>query len=191
MLLKNGVLKKIRNPLILIGNFFLLNLSHKIKFNLNKEQNKKPLEDQPNEKISISLGNSNIDTKNVENLEKKNIKPQNNFIKPVLIDNNLHKQFKNHFFSKIDLHGLTVDQAYQKLVEYFKTNYQKKNLLHIVVTGLGNKTDGEEFFTGKIRRQFPFWLNTEKFQFMIKSYSPCKIQHGGLGAFYIKLKSKG
>ncbi len=165
-------------------------MSHKIKFNLNKEQNKKPLEDQPNEKISISLGNSNIDTKNVENLEKKNIKPQNNFIKPVLIDNNLHKQFKNHFFSKIDLHGLTVDQAYQKLVEYFKTNYQKKNLLHIVVTGLGNKTDGEEFFTGKIRRQFPFWLNTEKFQFMIKSYSPCKKQHGGLGAFYIKLRTK-
>ena len=59
-----------------------------------------------------------------------------------------------------------------------------------VVTGLGNKTNGEEFFTGKIRKQLPFWLDTEKFQFMIKSYSPCKIQHGGLGAFYIKLKSK-
>ena len=61
---------------------------------------------------------------------------------------------------------------------FFKTGYD------------GNKTDGDEFFTGKIRRQFPFWLDTEKFQFMIKSYSPCKIQHGGLGAFYVKLKSK-
>ena len=190
MLSKNGVLKKIKNPPILIGSFFLLNLSHKIKFNLNKQQNKKPLEEQPNEKISISIGGPIDKKKKSDNLDKKNTKIKKIFSKPVLFDNNLYKQFKNQHFSKIDLHGLTVDQAYQKLIEYFSVNYKKKNLFHIVVTGLGNKTNGEEFFTGKIRRQFPFWLDTEKFQFMIKSYSPCKIQHGGLGAFYIKLKSK-
>jgi DNA-nicking Smr family endonuclease len=190
MLSKNGVLKKIKNPPILIGSFFLLNLSHKIKFNLNKQQNKKPLEEQPNEKISISINSSRETKKKIENIDNKNIKAKKILVKPVLLDANLHKQFKNHHFSKIDLHGLTVDQAHQKLIEYFSINYKKKNLFHIVVTGLGNKTNGEEFFTGKIRRQFPFWLDTEKFQFMIKSYSPCKIQHGGLGAFYIKLKSK-
>ena len=190
MLSKNGVLKKIKNPLILIGSFFLSNLSHKIKFNLNKQQNKKPLEEQPNEKISISINSSRETKKKIENIDNKNIKAKKILVKPVLLDANLHKQFKNHHFSKIDLHGLTVDQAHQKLIEYFSINYKKKNLFHIVVTGLGNKTNGEEFFTGKIRRQFPFWLDTEKFQFMIKSYSPCKIQHGGLGAFYIKLKSK-
>ena len=165
-------------------------MSHKIKFNLNKLQNKKPLEEQPNEKISISIGGSIENKKKSDNLDKKNIKAKKIFVKPVLLDNNLYKQFKNQHFSKIDLHGLLVDQAYQKLIEYFSVNYERKNLFHIVVTGLGNKTNGEEFFTGKIRRQFPFWLDTEKFQFMIKSYSPCKIQHGGLGAFYIKLKSK-
>ena len=190
MLSKNGVLKKIKNPPILIGNFFLLNLSHKIKFNLNKQQNKKPLEEQPNKKISISIGSSIETKKKSDNLDKKITKVKKIFSKPVLLDNNLYKQFKNQHFSKIDLHGLTVDQAYQKLIEYFSVNYKKKNLFHIVVTGLGNKTNGEEFFTGKIRRQFPFWLDTEKFQSIIKSYSPCKIQHGGLGAFYIKLKSK-
>ena len=190
MLSKNGVLKKIKNPPILIGSFFLLNLSHKIKFNLNQGQNKKSLEEQPNEKISISINSSRETKEKIENIDNKNIKAKKIPVKPVLLDNNLYKQFKNHHFSKIDLHGLTVDQAHQKLIEYFSINYKKKNLFHIVVTGLGNKTNGEEFFTGKIRRQFPFWLDTEKFQFMIKSYSPCKIQHGGLGAFYIKLKSK-
>ena len=165
-------------------------MSHKIKFNLNKQQNKKSLEEQPNEKISISIGGPIENKKKSDNLDKKSTKIKKIFSKPVLLDNNLYKQFKNQHFSKIDLHGLTVDQAYQKLIEYFSVNYKKKNLFHIVVTGLGNKTNGEEFFTGKIRRQFPFWLDTEKFQFMIKSYSPCKIQHGGLGAFYIKLKSK-
>ena len=183
-------MKKIKNPLILIGSFFLLNLSNKIKLNLNKQQNKKSLEEQPNEKINISIGGSSENKKKIINLDKKNTKAKRFFSKPVILDNNLYKQFKNQHFSKIDLHGLSVDQAHQKLIEYFSINYKKKNLFHIVVTGLGNKTNGEEFFTGKIRRQFPFWLDTEKFQFMIKSYSPCKIQHGGLGAFYIKLKSK-
>ena len=165
-------------------------MSHKIKFNLNKQQNKKPLEEQPNEKISISISRSKENKYKIQNIDKKNAQTKNISVKQVLLDNNLYKQFKNHHFSKIDLHGLTVDQAHKKLIEYFSINYKKKNLFHIVVTGLGNKTNGEEFFTGKIRRQFPIWLDTEKFQFMIKSYSPCKAQHGGLGAFYIKLKSK-
>ena len=160
MLSKNGVLKKTKNPLILIGSFFLSNLSHKIKFNLNKQQNKKPIEEQPNEKISISINSSRETKKKIENIDNKNIKAKKILVKPVLLDTNLHKQFKNHHFSKIDLHGLTVDQAHQKLIEYFSINYKKKNLFHIVVTGLGNKTNGEEFFTGKIRRQFPFWLDT-------------------------------
>ncbi len=163
-------------------------MSHKIKFNLNKKQTKKQLEEQPNEKISISISSSKENKSEI--YEKKITKAKKILIKPVLLDNNLYKQFKNNHFRKIDLHGLTVDQAHQKLVEYFSFNYSMKNLFHIVVTGVGNKTNGEEFFTGKIRRQFPFWLDTEKFQFMVKSYSPCKIQHGGLGAFYIKLKTK-
>ena len=165
-------------------------MSHKIKFNLNKKQTKKQLEELPNEKISISISSSKENKNKSEIYEKKITKAKKILIKPVLLDNNLYKQFKSNHFRKIDLHGLTVDQAHQKLVEYFSFNYSKKNLFHIVVTGVGNKTNGEEFFTGKIRRQFPFWLDTEKFRFMIKSYSPCKIQHGGLGAFYIKLKTK-
>ncbi len=164
-------------------------MSHKIKFNLNKQQSKKSLEELPNDKISISISSFSESKNKSENIDKKNTKEKKILVKPVLLDNNLYKQFKNHQFSKIDLHGLTVDQAHNKLIEYFSINYKRKNLFHIVVTGLGNKKNGEEFFTGKIRRQFPFWLDTEKFQFMIKSYSPCKIQHGGLGAFYIKLRS--
>ena len=122
-------------------------MSHKIKFNLNKQQNKKPLEEQPNEKISISINSSRETKKKIENIDNKNIKAKKILVKPVLLDANLHKQFKNHHFSKIDLHGLTVDQAHQKLIEYFSINYKRKNLFHIVVTGLGNKTNGEEFFT--------------------------------------------
>jgi len=165
-------------------------LSHKIKLNLSSQEKKKQLEDQPNEKISISIGRPIVNNHKVDKVENKKLILKKNPTNPVLLDNNLYKQFKNNQFSKIDLHGLTVDHAHQKLIKYFKTNYLRKNLFHIIVTGLGNKVEGEEFFTGKIRKQFPFWLDTEKFQFMVKSYSPCKIQHGGLGAFYVKLKPK-
>ena len=190
MLQKHGVSRKIKNPLILTGNFFLLNLSHKIKFNLSNKKNKQQLEDQPNEKINIYIGGALANTNKVDKLENQKLIPKKNFNKAVLLDNNLYKQFKNNQFSKIDLHGLTVDLAHKKLIQYFKTNYSKKNLFHIIVTGLGNKAEGDEFFSGKIRKQFPFWLDTEEFQFMVKSYSPCKLQHGGLGAFYVKLKLK-
>jgi DNA-nicking Smr family endonuclease len=110
--------------------------------------------------------------------------------KAVSYNQQLFKQFKNSTYSKIDLHGHTVDEAHQVLTQYVKKNFNQKKLLHIVITGLGNKSSDGEFFTGKIRKKFPLWLETEIFQKYIKSYSPCKIQHGGLGAFYIKLNIK-
>ena len=49
-------------------------MSHKIKFNLNKQKNNKPLEDQPNEKISISISSSAENKNKIENTDKKNAK---------------------------------------------------------------------------------------------------------------------
>ena len=163
-------------------------MSHKIKLDLNSSNS---LEDLPNQKISISLGKKAEKNKKLSP-EKKIPSPNivKNQIKPVVLDQQLFKQFKKETFQKIDLHGHTVDEAHQALSAYLKNNYNKKNLLHIVITGLGNKSDGDGFFTGKIRKQFPLWLETAFFQNLVKSYSPCKIQHGGLGAFYIKLRVK-
>jgi len=164
-------------------------LSPKIKIEINS---KKLLEDLPNEKISISFNTkqSNKSQKS-DQLQKPNNQKQieKKISNIIILDQQLYKQFKNNLFQKIDLHGHTVDDAYQKVLSYLKTNFKKKNLLHIVITGLGNKSQGEEFFTGKIRKQFPQWLETEPFQQIVKSYSPCKIKHGGLGAFYVKLRS--
>ena len=163
-------------------------MSPKIKLEINL---KKSLEDLPNEKISISLNTKQSNKSKILNQSEilTNKKPTDKKIsKKAILDHQLFKQFKNKPFQKIDLHGLTVDEAYQKVLSYLKTSFKKKNLLHIVITGLGNTSQGEEFFTGKIRKQFPQWLDTEPFQQIVKSYSPCKIKHGGLGAFYIKLR---
>ena len=163
-------------------------MSPKIKLQINS---KKSLEDLPNEKISISLNTKQSNKSKILNQSETPINQkltEKKILKKVILDQQLYKQFKNKSFQKIDLHGLTVDEAYQKVFSYLKINFNKKNLLHIVITGLGNKSQGEEFFTGKIRKQFPQWLDTEPFQQIVKSYSPCKLKHGGLGAFYIKLR---
>ena len=139
-------------------------MSPKIKLEINS---KKSLEDLPNEKISISLNTKQLNKSKILNQSEilTNKKPTDKKIsKKVILDQQLYKQFKNKPFQKIDLHGLTVDEAYQKVLTYLKTSFKKKNLLHIVITGLGNKSQGEEFFTGKIRKQFPQWLDTEPFQ---------------------------
>ena len=165
-------------------------MSPKIKLEINS---KKSLEDLPNEKISISLNTKKANRKkNTDQSQAPNKQKhiEKKILKIVTLDQQLYKQFKNTSFQKVDLHGHTVDEAYQKVYLYLKSNFKKKILLHIVITGLGNKSDGEEFFTGKIRKQFPQWLETEPFQQIVKSYSPCKIKHGGLGAFYVKLRVK-
>ena len=163
-------------------------MSPKIKLEINP---RKSLEELPNEKISISLNSKQSKSlKNPDTSETLSNSKQidQKTLKTVILDQQLYKQFKNNSFQKIDLHGHKVDEAYQKVLSYFKLNFKKKNLLHIVITGLGNKSQVEEFFTGKIRKQFPQWLETAPFQQIVKSYSPCKIKHGGLGAFYVKLR---
>ena len=186
---RNGDLRKKKNLPTLTGNYFQLNLSPKIKLEINSQ---KSLEDLPNEKISISLNSrqsKNFKKSNTPEMPSIPKQTDQKTPKTVIFDQQLYKQFKSNSFQKIDLHGHTVDEAYQKVLSYLKSNFKKKNLLHIVITGLGNKSQGEEFFTGKIRKQFPQWLETEPFQQIVKSYSPCKIKHGGLGAFYIKLRN--
>ena len=164
-------------------------MSPKIKL---KIKSKKSLEDLPNEKISLSLDSHKVKNKttliNKPDINQNKKKIEAIITKPVILDQQLFKQFKNSSFQKVDLHGYTVDEAYQKVLSFLKINSKRKNLLHIIVTGLGNKSQGNEFFTGKIRKQFPHWLETEPFQKIVKSYSPCKIKHGGLGAFYVKLR---
>ena len=164
-------------------------MSHKIKLGI--KDTAKNLEELPNQKISISLGKKK--EKNQTDLPEEAPSKKiytSALTKAVSYDQQLFKQFKNSTYSKIDLHGHTVDEAHQALTQYIKKNFNQKKLLHIVITGLGNKSSDGEFFTGKIRKKFPLWLETEIFQKYIKSYSPCKIQHGGLGAFYIKLNIK-
>ena len=176
-------------------------MSHKIKLSFNE---KKPTvkKDQDNtiNKISINLGVNQENEKSSENYENllnnqerydKKLKPNSTTKKSsnVLSDKELHKSFKKNNFSKLDLHGQTLDGAKKLIIKYFESNIQINKKLHIVITGLGNKPNHENFYSGKIRNAFIHWLQEDPINSIVHSYHPCKIQHGGLGAFYIKLRS--
>ena len=175
-------------------------MSHKIKI-IFKEKKNKIHKNQKDilDKISLTFDDHNKEKNNIENNYESllnNVKPNQPIIKTeklskstnILFDRELYKQFKKHNFSKLDLHGQTLDGAKKTISNYCETNSKNKKPLHIIITGLGNKPNQKEFFSGKIRNSFTQWIHEIPISKFIHSYHPCKIQHGGLGAFYIKLR---
>ena len=76
-----------------------------------------------------------------------------------------------------------IDLFYNKY-SLNKISSQKKDVLSMSAS---NKPMFRADHVGSLLRPKSI---TDAFKKFVKSYSPCKIQHGGLGAFYVKLKSK-
>lgn len=84
---------------------------------------------------------------------------------------------------RIDLHGLTLDQAHGALNSYMRAAAARAARCVIVVTGKG-KGDG----IGKIRAEVPHWLNQAPLRGLVLAVSQARLQHGGAGALYVLLK---
>ena len=145
-------------------------MSHKIKISFNEKKTSvtKDKDNQIN-KISINLGvnhEKKVSSGDYENLLSnqerfdKKLKPNSISQKSLNVssDKELYKSFKKNNFSKLDLHGQTLDGAKKSIVKYFESNIQINKQLHIVITGLGNKPNQENFFSGKIRNAFTQWI---------------------------------
>jgi DNA-nicking Smr family endonuclease len=90
-----------------------------------------------------------------------------------------------HFINAtLDLHHYSINDAYNKLMNFIIQNYQSYNRCLLVITGHGNTTTEVETIKSSLHR----WLNSTKIQHMILSYKQAAKKHGGKGAFYILLK---
>ena len=85
---------------------------------------------------------------------------------------------------RIDLHGLTLDQAHAGLTAFLKGAYNRQARCVLVVTGKGRT--GER--TGKIRGELPHWLNQPALRPLVLAVTEAQIRDGGAGAFYVLLK---
>ncbi len=85
---------------------------------------------------------------------------------------------------RIDLHGLTLDQAHAGLTGFLKAAYNRQARCVLVVTGKGRM--GER--TGKIRGELPHWLNQPALRPLVLAFTEAQLRDGGAGAFYVLLK---
>ena len=85
---------------------------------------------------------------------------------------------------RVDLHGMTQDQAYSLLLSFLSRAYAGGVRYVLVITGKGSSSGGE----GVLRRAVPAWLKTAPFRMLVSSHDHAARNHGGSGALYIRLR---
>lgn len=82
--------------------------------------------------------------------------------------------------AKIDLHGLTLEQAHGRLAAFIDAQHRKEMRCLLVVTGR----------SGALNREVPRWLALSDMARKILVVSSARPQHGGQGALYVLLRRK-
>ena len=84
--------------------------------------------------------------------------------------------------ARLDLHSLTLQQAYTDLSTFIQDNYRINNRLLLVITGKGKNE------RGKIKNSLYSWLNNPELCNLILYCGIACLKHGGSGAYYILLR---
>ena len=87
---------------------------------------------------------------------------------------------------RVDLHGLTQDQAYGLLLSFLGRAHASGIRYVLVITGKGSSSGGD----GVLRRAVPGWLATAPFRPLVSSHDHAARHHGGAGALYVRLRRK-
>ncbi len=90
--------------------------------------------------------------------------------------------------ARLDLHGLTQTQAHDTLLRFLRTASARDARLVLVITGKGNRGEGDERERGVLRRQVPQWLGQAEFRDLVIGFEDAHIAHGGEGALYVRVR---
>lgn len=92
---------------------------------------------------------------------------------------------------KIDLHGMTLDQAHPALTRFILTSQARGLRLVLVITGKGDRTDPYDPMPrqrGVLKRQVPMWLKMAPLNLAVMDVNEAHLRHGGGGAYYVYLR---
>ncbi|MFY0616066.1 Smr/MutS family protein [Shimia sp.] len=92
---------------------------------------------------------------------------------------------------KIDLHGMTADQAHGALTGFILRSHSEGRRLVLVITGKGkDRHDHGPIPTrrGVLKHQVPQWLALSPMKSCILQVAEAHIKHGGTGAYYVYLR---
>tara|TARA_R110002050_G_scaffold70425_2_gene151819 strand:+ start:42654 stop:43169 length:516 start_codon:yes stop_codon:yes gene_type:complete len=96
------------------------------------------------------------------------------------------KQGKVQVDARLDLHGMTQDQAYTALRQFISSCHTNGKKILLVITGKGGMDLGEnDRPKGILKQNVPKWLQT--FSEVLSTTEALK-HHGGNGAMYVILR---
>ncbi|WGH80283.1 Smr/MutS family protein [Jannaschia ovalis] len=93
--------------------------------------------------------------------------------------------------AKIDLHGMTLDQAHPALIRFVLGAQAEGRRLLLVVTGKGKRRESEGPIPtrlGVLKHQVPQWLRMPPLGAVVLQVSEAHRSHGGAGAYYVYLR---
>jgi DNA-nicking Smr family endonuclease len=86
--------------------------------------------------------------------------------------------------ARIDLHGMTQDEAHGLLMSFIHRAAQRHLRTVLVITGKGRSPKSE----GALKRAVPLWLSQPAFAVHVSGYADAAQSHGGEGALYVRLR---
>ena len=95
--------------------------------------------------------------------------------------------------ARIDLHGMTLNQAHPALTQFILSAQRAGRRLVLVITGKGEGEGPHPSASrerGVLRRQVPQWLHAPSLRYAILQVDQAHISHGGEGAYYVYLKKR-
>lgn len=87
--------------------------------------------------------------------------------------------------ARIDLHGMTQDQAHSQLRRFLGSAQKNGYRLVLVITGKGGRSGSGE---GVLRRMVPLWLERAEFRTLVIGFEEAHVGHGGAGALYVRIR---
>lgn len=91
---------------------------------------------------------------------------------------------------KLDLHGQTENMAYEMLEKTFRSSLKNRIQNLLIITGKGyRKADFSTESKGILRSSFERWMKYSSLSMFVEEFSIAKVNDGGDGAFYVKLKN--
>ncbi len=97
---------------------------------------------------------------------------------------------------RIDLHGYSLLDAYEKFKNEVVQTYNLKKRCILVITGKGlyakknNEEAPNKLYYGKIKNSITTWVQDKNLQQYILTYQDAGIEHGGDGAIFVYLRKR-
>jgi DNA-nicking Smr family endonuclease len=112
----------------------------------------------------------------------------------VQMDKKAHTRLRRGKLSpeaKIDLHGMTLNQAHPSLIRFILMQQSQGARLVLVITGKGQHEDPYAPMPhrrGVLKQQVPMWLRMAPVAQAVLQITEAHIRHGGGGAYYVYLR---